>query len=495
MILAIDQGTTSSSCVVFDQGMRAIGRASAELPQSFPKPGWVEHDAGEIWRLTRELAQRALDAAGLSAGELLAIGLTNQRETVCAWDRDTARPLCNAIVWQDRRTAPHCERLRSEGLQSLVRERTGLLLDPYFSATKLAWMLHHVAGLRERVQRGTALLGTIDSWLMFNLTGEHITDVTNASRTLLFDIERRCWDQQLLDLFQIPAEALPEVRASAGLLGRVREGALHRCAGTPVTGLAGDQQAALLAQGCLHPSIAKATYGTGVFVLVNVGTERPRPVDGLIGTVALQVGGALTYAYEASVFAAGAAVQWLRDGLEVIQSASETEALAASLPSNEGVYFVPALTGLGSPHWDPHARGTIVGLTRGSGRRHLVRATLEAIAYQTADALEAIQDACGQQVEELRADGGGSDNRWLMQFQADILGVPVRVAGGPEATARGAALLAGVGAGLWGVEHAASTWREQARYQPRIDPSARSHLLEGWRDALSRAAGGAASSR
>lgn len=491
MILSIDQGTTATSAVVFDERMHPLARASAELSQRFPQPGWVEHDALEIWELTRDLAGSALRQAGLPPDELRAIGLTNQRETVCAWDRQTGRPLCNAIVWQDRRTASHCEALRAHGLESFVRERTGLTLDPYFSATKIAWMLENIEGLRMRLEQGRALLGTVDSWLLFNLTGEHLTDVTNASRTMLYDIHRGCWDPELLELFSIPPQALPEVRASAGMLGMLRPGAIDGLAGTPVTGLAGDQQAALFGQGCVELGMAKSTYGTGAFVLSNAGAESPHPVDGLISTIAWSAGDARAYAYEASIFVAGAAVQWLRDGLQIIARASETEALAAALRSNEGVYFVPALTGLGSPHWDPEARGTIVGLTRGSRREHLVRATLEAIAYQTHDAVRALEEACGRRIDDLRADGGASVNRWLMQFQADILGVPVRVAAATEMTALGAALLAGVGARMWSVQEAGSSWREQARYEPAIDAGARAELLAGWQEALRRARSGA----
>lgn len=485
MILAIDQGTTASSCTIFDERAEPIGHAEAELSQSFPRPGWVEHDPAEIWALVEGLAARALEDADVRPQELLAVGITNQRETVCAWDARTGEPLCNAIVWQDRRTADRCAQLREQGLQELVRQRTGLVLDPYFSATKMEWMLENVEGLRERAKAGSALLGTMDSWLLFNLTGEHVTDPSNASRTLLYDIGTGRWDPQLLDLFGIPERALPQVRPSAGEIARLRDGAIGGCV-APVCGVAGDQQAALFGQACIDPGMGKSTYGTGSFVLLNAGFSAPRPVDGLLSTVGWDVGGARSYATEASIFATGAAVQWLRDGLSIISTAAETEPLAASLQDNEGVYFVPALTGLGSPHWDPHARGTIVGLTRGTSRAHIARATLEAIAYQNHDAIRAMEEASGERMRELRADGGASENRWLMQFQADILGVPVLVPEISQTTAYGAALLAGVGAGLWTISDVRDSWRQRARYEPTMDEQRRERLLSGWSDALSR---------
>ena len=484
MILSIDQGTTSTTCVVFDERAAEVGRAQAELRQHFPQPGWVEHDAREIWELVRRLSAEALAQADVRPGELQAVGITNQRETVCAWDARSGEPLCDAIVWQDRRTARACERLRRDGWQELVRRRTGLLLDPYFSASKMQWLLEHVDGLREAAEHGRALLGTVDSWLVFKLTGEHVTDATNASRTLLYDIVAGRWDPELVDLFGVPARALPEVRDSAGVLGTVATGL--PAAGAPVAGVAGDQQAALFGQGCVDPGMAKSTYGTGSFVLLNAGHLAPRPTDGVLNTLACRVGGASGYAIEASIFVTGAAVQWLRDGLGIVAEAAETEALAASLPGNEGVYFVPALTGLGSPHWDPDARGAISGLTRGTGRAHLARATLEAIAYQTCDAVQAMAGAGGEPLRELRADGGATANRWLMQFQADMLGVPVLVPEVPETTAFGAALLAGVGASLWTVRDTTRFWRERARYEPAIDESLRAERLAGWQAALAR---------
>jgi glycerol kinase len=488
MILAIDQGTTGTKCIVFDREAQPIGRAYREFSQAFPRPGWVEHDAREIWEVTHAVAGEALADAGVRAGELAAVGIANQRETVCVWDPATGEPLHRAIVWQDRRTAARCEELRAAGLQELVRARTGLVLDPYFSATKMQWLLEEVPGLRARAERGEALLGTVDSWLLFKLLGEHVTDVSNASRTLLYDIAAGRWDPELLALFGVPARALPRVCPSAGVLGQTRPQALHGHA-VPVAGVAGDQQAALFGQACLNPGMGKSTYGTGSFVLLNAGFAPPAPARGLLSTVAWGIGGARSYALEASIFACGAAVQWLRDGLGLIEHARDSEALAASLDSNDGVYFVPALSGLGSPHWDPHARGTIVGLTRGSGRAHLARATLEAIAYQTVDAVRAMEVACERPLSELRADGGASANEWLMQFQADVLGVPVVLGETAETTALGAARLAGVGVGLWTVNDVGLSWREGRRYEPRMDQAERAALLAGWADALARARG------
>jgi len=491
MILAIDQGTTGTTCFVFAASGEPLGRAYREFAQHFPRPGWVEHDAAEIWNVTEAVAGEALADAGVRAGELEAVGITNQRETVCVWDPATGEPLHNAIVWQDRRTAEMCERLRAEGHEELVRERTGLVLDPYFSATKIAWLLESVEGLRERAVQGRAVFGTIDSWLCFKLSGEHITDASNASRTMLFDIASGRWDEELLDLFGVPERALPRVCASAGLAATTRAHALHGHV-VPIAGIAGDQQAALFGQACVDPGMGKNTYGTGSFVLVNAGRKQPPAPRGLISTLAWAIGESgsepsRTYALEGSIFVTGAAVQWLRDGLGLIERAQDSEAIAASLEGNDGVYFVPALTGLGSPHWDPHARGAIVGLTRGVTRAHIVRATLEAIAYQTLDAVRAIDAATGEPLRELRADGGASANGWLMQFQADILGVPVRVPEIAETTALGAAYLAGVGASLWTVSDVSSSWRERRAYEPAMSADERETLLAGWEEALARA--------
>jgi glycerol kinase len=486
MILAIDQGTTGTTCIVFDERAEPIGRAYREFTQHFPRPGWVEHDAAEIWEVTHTVAGEALADAEVRAGELVAVGITNQRETVCAWDPATGEPLHRAIVWQDRRTAERCEQLRAEGYEQLVRERTGLVLDPYFSGTKIEWLLENVEGLRERARDGRAVFGTVDAWLVFKLTGEHVTDPSNASRTMLYDIGRGRWDPDLLELFGVPERALPRVEPSAGVFGVTRAEALHGHA-VPVAGVAGDQQAALFGQACVDPGMGKNTYGTGSFALLNTGFTAPTPEPGLLSTVAWGIGGSTSYALEASIFVTGAAVQWLRDGLGVIERASDTEALAASLESNDGVYFVPALTGLGSPHWDPHARGTIVGLTRGTGRAHLARATLEAMAYQTVDALHAMGSASAEPLSELRADGGATVNAWLMQFQADVLGVPVVVPEIAETTALGAAYLAGVGVGAWTVSDVRDGWREGARYEPHMGEDERRALMAGWADALARA--------
>jgi len=483
MILAIDQGTTGTTCFVFDEQAEPIGRAHREFTQHFPKPGWVEHDAEEIWAVTHAVAGEALNDGGVRPGELAAVGIANQRETVCVWDPATGEPLHNAIVWQDRRTTARCEELRAAGHEPLVRERTGLVLDPYFSATKIAWLLEHVPGLRERAQDGRAVFGTIDSWLIFKLTGEHLTDASNASRTLLYDIGAGRWDPELLELFGVPARALAEVRPSAGILGETRPAALHGHA-VPVAGVAGDQQAALFGQACVDPGMAKTTFGTGSFVLLHAGFTVPEPGPGLLATVASEIGQGRAYALEASIFVTGAAVQWLRDELQIIERAEETAALAGSLDGNDGVYFVPALTGLGSPHWDPNARGTIVGLTRGAGRAHLARATLEAIAYQTLDAVRAMEAASARPLSELRADGGASANDWLMQFQADVLGAPVVLGETTESTALGAAYLAGVGAGLWTISDVRDSWRERRRYEPRMGEDERADLLAGWANAL-----------
>lgn len=486
MILAIDQGTTGTTCMVFDERGEPVGRSYREFAQHFPQPGWVEHDAQELWQVTQAVAGEALADAEVRPGELAAVGITNQRETVCVWDPSTGEPLHRAIVWQDRRTASRCEELRVSGSEDLVRARTGLVLDPYFSATKIEWLLRNVDGLRERARAGRAVFGTIDAWLIFKLCGEHVTDPSNASRTMLYDIQADRWDPDLLALLDIPERALPRVLTSAGKVGQTRAEDLHGHV-VPVAGVAGDQQAALFGQGCVDPGMGKDTYGTGSFALVNTGFAPPAPVPGLLSTVAWRIGGSTSYALEASIFVTGAAVQWLRDGLGVIERARDTEALAASLDGNDGVYFVPALTGLGSPHWDPYARGTIVGLTRGTGRAHLARATLEAIAYQTVDALRAMGDASSDPLRELRVDGGATANAWLMQFQADVLGVPVSVAEMAETTALGAACLAAVGVGAWTVSDVRDRRREGARYEPHMSEDERQTLLAGWNDALRRA--------
>jgi glycerol kinase len=476
LILAIDQGTTGSTCLVFDDEGRIAGRGYAEFGQHFPRPGWVEHDAGEIWDVTRTVAFRALAGAGIDGRELDGIGITNQRETVVGWDPDTAETVHHALVWQDRRGAGRCDELREGGFEPLVRERTGLVLDPYFSATGIEWMLKNVPGADR------ARFGTIDSWLVQKLCGEHVTDFSNASRTMLFDIFTRRWDPDLCEVFGVDPAVLPDPRPSAGTFGVTTEFGGE----VPVTGIAGDQQAALFGQACHEPGMAKNTYGTGSFVLLNSGDRAPVPPPGLLATIAWGIGEEVTYALEASIFVTGSAVQWLRDGLGIIERADQTEALAASLDSNDGVYFVPALTGLGSPHWDPYARGTIVGLTRGTGRAHLARAALEAIAYQTVDAVRAQEEASGRPLEVLKADGGAVTNRWLMQFQADLLGVPVVVPEVSETTVLGAAYLAGVGAGVWQLDRIPSMWRTGQTFEPRMGRDEAESLLNDWHRALER---------
>ena len=478
MILAIDQGTSGTTCLVFDEAGRITGRAYREFTQHFPRPGWVEHDAAEIWDVTRAVAREALDAAGVDGRRLTGIGITNQRETVVAWDRDSGEPLHRAIVWQDRRTAGRCDELREQGREPLVRERTGLVLDPYFSGTKIEWLIRHGDVPPD------AAFGTIDSWLVFKLTGVHVTDYSNASRTLLFDIGGLRWDPELCDLLGVPPASLPEPRPSADVYGETAEFG----GSVPVAGIAGDQQAALYGQACHEAGMGKNTYGTGSFVLQNAGGDLPEPSEGLLTTIAWGVDGRVDYALEAAIFVTGAAVQWLRDGLGVIQSAAETEELARSLEGNDGVYLVPAFTGLGSPHWDPYARGTITGLTRGTGRAHLARAALEAMAYQTCDATRAMADASGVVLRELKADGGAVVNGWLMRFQADVLGVPVVVPEISETTALGAAYLAGVATGAWSEADVRSMWREAARYEPSMSEERREQALAGWARALERAA-------
>ena len=476
MILAIDQGTTGTTCLVFDEEFGILGRAYSEFGQHFPEPGLVEHDADEIWEVTRAIADRALQDAGIDGSNLDAIGITNQRETVVAWDPATGRPVHRALVWQDRRGAARCDELRAAGLEPTVSKTTGLVLDPYFSATKIEWLVEN-----GELPEGT-VFGTIDSWLIFKLTGEHVTDASNASRTMLWDIRERVWSQELCELFRVDPASLPRVVPSAGEVGSTTEFGGE----VPVAGIAGDQQAALFGQACFEPGMAKNTYGTGSFVLVNAGSLVPGSDQGTVATVAWQLGENVTYASEASIFVTGAAIQWLRDGLGLISEASEVEALAASLDGNDGVYFVPALTGLGSPWWDPYARGTVVGLTRGTGRAHMARAALEAIAFQSVDAVRAEEEATGRPIESLRADGGAAANAWLMQFQADLLGVPVLVPDGTEVTARGAASLARFGIGGTDLARLASGWREGACFEPRMDRDEAEGLIAEWHRAVER---------
>ncbi len=477
MILAIDQGTTGTTCLVFDEEGQPKGRGYSEFEQHFPRPGWVEHDAAEIWEVTVRVAKEALEDAGVKGSDLKGIGITNQRETAVAWDERSGEPLHNAIVWQDRRTAGRCDELREAGQEPVFRERTGLVLDSYFAGTKYEWLL-----TKGEVDK-RARLGTIDSWLVYKLTGNHITDYSNASRTLLFNIRERRWDEELCEILGVPIGSLPDARTNAEVYGETSEFG----GSVPVCGMAGDQQAALFGQACQEPGLGKNTYGTGNFLLQNAGAGSPLLERGLITTIAWGLGDRVDYALESSMFVTGAGVQWLRDGLGVIEKAADTEKLAGSLESNDGVYFVPALTGLGSPHWDPYARGMIIGLTRGSKVAHLARATLEAIAYQTVDAVRAQNTALGVPLEELRCDGGATQNEWLMQFQADMLGVPVVVPTITETTALGAAYLAGITAEVWTEEDVRGMWTEDRRYEPNMSEEERHALLAEWRRALQRA--------
>jgi glycerol kinase len=486
-ILALDQGTTSSRALVFDRRGRVRGTAQQEFAQHFPQPGWVEHDPEDLWETTRLTALGAMAQANLTARDLAAIGLTNQRETTLLWDRETGRPLHRAIVWQDRRTAAACAKLKRAGLEPLFRGKTGLLLDPYFSGTKLAWLLDRVPGARRRAGRGELAFGTVDTWLLWKLTGGrvHATDASNASRTLLFNLHTGDWDDDLLRPLRIPREVLPEVRDSSGDFGEVT--AVPALRGVPVTGIAGDQQAALFGQACYRPGMAKNTYGTGCFLLLHTGERPVASRHQLITTVAWRLGGKLEYALEGSVFIGGAVVQWLRDGLGLIANSGEVERLAARVADNGGVYLVPAFAGLGAPHWDAAARGLIVGLTRGSTAGHLARAALESIAYQSADLLAAMQADTGLRLRELRVDGGAVVNNALMQFQSDLLRVPVVRPRTTETTALGAAHLAGLAAGLWRDRaEIAEFWRAGRVFRAEAKPATVRRLQAEWHRAVAR---------
>ena len=485
-VLALDQGTTSSRALLFDAEGRLAALAQQEFPQFFPRPGWVEHDPRDLWASQAAVAQEVLARAGLAPRDVAAIGITNQRETTLLWERATGRPVHNAIVWQDRRTAALCARLKAEGHEPRVRAKTGLVIDTYFSASKLAWLLDHVPGARARAETGELAFGTVDSWLLWNLSAGrlHATDETNAARTLLYDIHARAWDDELLALFGVPRAVLPEVRPSSGVFGE--------CAailpGVPLAGVAGDQQAALFGQACFTPGTAKNTYGTGCFLLLHTGARAAASGHGLLATPAAATDAAAAYALEGSIFVAGAAVQWLRDGLGVIATAAESEALAASVPDSGGVVFVPAFAGLGTPHWDAGARGTVLGLTRGTTRAHLARAALEGIAHQVADVVEAMQADSGVPLAELRADGGATANNLLMQFQADLLGVPVVIPEMAEATAQGAAWLAGLATGMWeSPQQLAGFWRAARRFEPARPAAQVAARRERWRAAVGRA--------
>jgi glycerol kinase len=486
-ILALDQGTTSSRAIVFDHDGAIKAAAQKEFTQVFPQPGWVEHDPREIWSTQLAVATEALARAGLHAREVAAIGITNQRETTLVWDRATGEPVSNAIVWQDRRTAGLCDALRDRGLEPRFTQKTGLVLDAYFSGTKLRWILDNVPGVRARAEAGGLAFGTVDSWLIWKLSGGlHATDPSNASRTLLYDIHTGGWDGELAQLLEVPPRLLPAVCPSSGVLAETAPQLFS--ARMPIAGVAGDQQAALFGQRCIAPGMVKNTYGTGCFMLMHTGNTPVRSRSKLLTTTACPTGARAEYALEGSVFIAGAVVQWLRDGLGIIRSSAEVEPLARSVPDNGGVYFVPAFVGLGTPHWDPYARGAVHGLTRGATAGHLARAALEAIAYQTADVLHAMEADSGIRLSELRVDGGATRNDFLMQFQADVLGVPVARPRILETTALGAAYLAGLGVGYWsGADEIARQWHADRIFEPAMDRGRAEELMAGWRKAVQRA--------
>ncbi len=488
-ILSLDQGTTSSRAILFDRAGRILAASQKEFRQIYPRPGWVEHDPLEIWESQLQVAKDVLRRASLSPREVAAIGITNQRETTVVWDRKTGQPVTNAIVWQCRRTAPQCERLKQEGWAARIRSKTGLVIDAYFSATKLQWILEEVPGAREKAEKGELCFGTIDAYLIYQLTGGavHATDCSNASRTMLFNIHDQVWDAEILDALGIPPAILPEVRPSSGEFGRTRPDVFDGCA-LPITGAAGDQQAALFGQACFRRGMVKNTYGTGCFLVMNTGQNPVASGKGLLSSVAWGLDGKVVYALEGSIFIAGAAVQWLRDELQFFQRADQSEAMATSIEDSGGVYVVPAFVGLGAPHWDMYARGTIVGLTRGSGRAHITRATLEAIAYQTLDVLNVMREEAGVPVESLRVDGGAVGNRFLMQFQCDVLNIPVERPQVQETTALGAAYLAGLAVGFWeDLEAIGRIWRVEEQFLPTMDAPRRDALYAGWREAVRRA--------
>ena len=493
-VLALDQGTTGSAALVFDATGAVRGSADREIAQSYPASGHVEHDADEIFSTTVAVGRDAIAAAAINASDVAAIGITNQRETTVVWERATGRPIHPAVVWQSRASAAICEALRARGLETLVRERTGLVIDAYFSATKVRWILDQVPGAQARAAAGELLCGTIDTWLVWKLTGGriHVTDVSNASRTMVFDIHRQRWDDELLAMLDLPRAMFATSVPSKGVVGETDPA--HFGAALPIAGIAGDQQAALFGQTCFAPGEAKNTYGTGCFLLANTGATAAPARGGLLTTIAWDIGDGARYALEGSAFVTGAAVQWLRDGLGLIKSAVETEALATSLSGNDGVYFVPAFTGLGAPHWDMYARGLLIGIERGTTRAHVARATLESIAYQTRDLVEAMR-AAGQPIEVLRADGGGTVNRFLMQFQSDLLGIAVEVAAIRETTALGAAFLAGLAVGVWKTPDELRARRATAaRYEPRMSRDERDSLYAKWQRAVERSRGWAAPS-
>jgi glycerol kinase len=488
-ILAIDEGTTGSTALLFDKNGQVVSRAYRELRQIFPQPGWVEHDASEILQNCITLAHEAVRKTDVSFSAVKGLGITNQRETVVVWERATGKPVYNAIVWQCRRTAALCEQLKQKGLEPLVRQKTGLPIDAYFSATKIRWLLDNIPDGQHRAERGDLICGTIDSWLVWNLTGgkAHVTDYSNASRTMLFNINALRWDKELLEMLNIPEAMMPQVLPSSRIYGETAAGLLEDAC-IPIAGIAGDQQAALFGQACYEKGMAKNTYGTGSFVLVNIGEQPVFTDTGLITTLGWGIGDDVTYALEGSIFITGAAVQWLRDGLGLIQTSADIEALAASVPDNGGVYFVPAFVGLGAPYWDMYARGAMVGLTRGSNRGHIARAVLESIAYQTRDVVDIMKASACCQIPLLRVDGGGSVDNLLMQFQADILGIPIQRARIPETTALGAAYLAGLATGVWrNTDEIGRQWQSSASYEPKMSADERETLYANWKRAVERA--------
>ena len=486
-VLALDQGTTSSRAILFDRSGSIVTVAQKEFSQMFPSPGWVEHDANEIWSTQSDVMQEALSRAGIQATDVAAIGITNQRETVVVWDRRTGQPIHNAIVWQDRRTAGLCDQLREAGKVNVFQQKTGLVLDAYFSGTKVRWILDHVEGAQARAEAGELAFGTMDSWLIYNLTGRrlHITDPSNASRTLLFNINTLAWDDELLGILNVPRAMLPEVHSSSEVYGETDEDLLG--SRVKIAGIAGDQQAATFGQVCFKPGMAKNTYGTGCFMLLNTGAQAVQSKNKLLTTIGWHVNGRTTYALEGSVFMAGAVVQWLRDGLGIIRNSSDVEALAAQVESSEGVYLVPAFVGLGAPYWDSYARGTLIGMTRGTTAAHIARAALECIAFQSAELLEAMQQDSGEPLRELRVDGGASLNNTMMQFQADILGVPVVRPCVTETTALGAAYSAGLAVGFWKDEtEIANQWQVDRRFEPNMEAEERAKRMATWRRAVQR---------
>lgn len=485
-ILALDQGTTSSRAILFDHAGLPVASCQREFPQHFPQPGWVEHDPIDIWHSQLACAREAIARSGIAPRQIAAIGIANQRETTLLWDRASGAPVANAIVWQDRRTAGACDRLREAGRAPLIAARTGLELDAYFSATKLQWLLDHVPGARARAERGELAFGTVDSWLAWRLCGRHVTDTGNAARTMLFNIHTLEWDDELLALFDIPRALLPEVVPSAGVVGQAAEEWFGHP--IPIAGIAGDQQAATFGQACHRKGLVKNTYGTGCFMLMHAGDTAPVSHSRLLGTVGWRIGAATDYLLEGSVFMGGATVQWLRDGLGIIRDSGEVEALATSVPDSGGVMLVPAFTGLGAPHWDPYARGTILGMTRGTTAAHIARAAVEAIAYQSAELLAAMQNDAACQVTEMRADGGAARNDLLMQFQADLLGIPVVRPRVTETTALGAAYLAGLACGFWAsLEEIERQWQVERRFEPAMAPERREALLARWARAVDHA--------